>query len=218
MPAKLPGSPSPQGLELSRVVFLSGALPYKQQWRRKVARLPSVWILFVNRRALVVDIHRRRFLAYPMNGGFETPYSGGIQDGVHYFALRVYIEDTDFGGVVYHSNYLCYLERARSDLLRVLGIDQRASFQAGHGVYAVAEINIKYCRPARFDDVLVVTTRLLELGGAACTLSQRIQRGAETLTEATVRVAFIGPDGKPRRQPKDWVKRFHDLQPSPQVL
>lgn len=143
-----------------------------------------------------------------MNADLEKPYAGGFRGKTHYFALRVYIEDTDLGGVVYHANYLRFLERARSDMLRAVGIDQRAALESGQGVYAVAEAQIKYRKPARLDDALVVLTRLLEIHGASCVISQQILRGADLLAEATFTVAFITPDGRPKRQPAEWVQKF----------
>ncbi len=143
-----------------------------------------------------------------MNMEAKTPYQGAIVGHEHYFALRVYIEDTDFGGVVYHSNYLRFLERARSDMLRLLGIHQRAAFEAGEGVYAVAEVRIKYRKPARLDDELVIVSRLEEIRGASCVINQKILRGEELLTDATVTAAFLGAEGRPKRQPAEWVKKF----------
>jgi acyl-CoA thioester hydrolase len=143
-----------------------------------------------------------------MNTEVEQPYRGAFQGSAHYFAVRVYIEDTDLGGVVYHANYLRYLERARSDLLRALGIDQRAAIENGVGVYAIAEMRIKYCRPARLDDELVIVSRIEEIGGACCVIAQTIMRGQETVASATVTAAFITPGGRPRRQPPAWVEKF----------
>ncbi|MCY0634921.1 YbgC/FadM family acyl-CoA thioesterase, partial [Klebsiella pneumoniae] len=77
--------------------------------------------------------------------------------------MRVYFEDTDLSGVVYHANYLRYMERARSDMLRVAGIDQRAAHEAGQGAYVVTDIGIRYAASARLDDDLVVTSRLIEV-------------------------------------------------------
>jgi acyl-CoA thioester hydrolase len=139
---------------------------------------------------------------------FKKPYTGDIQGHAHYFALRVYIEDTDFGGVVYHANYLKFLERARSDLLRLLGIDQRAALELGTGVYAVSEAHIKYRRPARLEDELMVVSKLEDMRGASCVISQSILRGEETLAEATIKVAFLGPEGRPKRQPAEWVEKL----------
>jgi acyl-CoA thioester hydrolase len=146
-----------------------------------------------------------------MNAQLHKPYSGAFIDDAHHFALRVYIEDTDVGGVVYHANYLRFLERARSDLLRVAGIDQRASIEQGKGVYAVAEANIKYRLPAKLDDELVVISRLDEIRGASCVISQKITRGTDLIAEAIVTVAFLTPDGRPRRQPAEWVQKFKNL-------
>jgi acyl-CoA thioester hydrolase len=129
----------------------------------------------------------------------------------HYFALRVYIEDTDLGGVVYHANYLRYLERARSDLLRSAGIDQRGAIENGKGVYAVAEVHIKYCKPAKLDDELVIMSQLAELRGASCVIVQKIMRGHELVAEATVTAAFLNPEGRPKRQPPEWVEKFERL-------
>src|SRR6516225_3066502 len=102
-----------------------------------------------------------------MSTEIQKPYQGAFQGNAHYFALRVYIEDTDLGGVVYHANYLRFLERARSDLLRAAGIDQRGAIETGKGVYAVAEVHIKYCKPAKLDDQLVIVSLLDEVRGAS---------------------------------------------------
>jgi acyl-CoA thioester hydrolase len=139
------------------------------------------------------------------------PYSGAFIGRTHHYALRVYIEDTDSGGVVYHANYLRFLERARSDLLRCLGINQRAALEGGQGVYAVVELGIKYRRPARLDDDLVITTNVDEIGGASAILSQKIQRGTETIADARLTIAFVGPNGRPCRSPADWVRKFKDI-------
>ena len=143
-----------------------------------------------------------------MSTELEKPYAGAFKGDTHYFALRVYIEDTDLGGVVYHANYLKFLERARSDLLRSVGIDQRAALEQGEGIYAVAELHIKYCKPARLDDELLVTSRIKELRGASCVLVQKVLRRGEFLAEATVTVAFLSPAGRPRRQPPAWVQKL----------
>lgn len=143
-----------------------------------------------------------------MNSDLIQPHSGAFIGKSHHFAVRVYIEDTDLGGVVYHSNYLCYLERARSDALRALGIHQRASLEAGLGVYAVAEMRIKYCRPARLEDDVLVVTDIVGLHGACCVVTQKILRGSELIVEATVTLAFISPQGRPKRQPPEWVEKL----------
>lgn len=136
---------------------------------------------------------------------------------MHRFPVRVYFEDTDLSGIVYHANYLRFMERARSDLLRLLGIDQRAAFAAGTGVYAVADMALRFAAPARLDDDLVVETRCLGVGAATVTMDQRIRRGEERLVEARVRAAFLGPDGRPRRQPADWLRLYRALSGSVQA-
>ncbi|MFN3371911.1 MAG: YbgC/FadM family acyl-CoA thioesterase [Sphingomonadaceae bacterium] len=140
--------------------------------------------------------------------------TGIIEGGVHRFAVRVYFEDTDLSGVVYHANYLRYMERARSDLLHVLGIDQRAAHEAGEGAWAVADLAVRYRAPARLGDELLVETRCLKLGAASVEMAQSILRDGMRLTEATVRAGFVAPDGRPRRQPADWLARFSALAPA----
>lgn len=134
---------------------------------------------------------------------------GGVFDGArHLYAVRVYYEDTDLSGITYHANYLRWFERARSDLLRMLEIDQRAAIEAGEGAYAVSEIHLKYLRPARLDDDVMIETLCTELGAASCRMHQRAWRDDELLAEAHLRVGFITPDGRPRRQPAEWRKAF----------
>jgi acyl-CoA thioester hydrolase len=147
-----------------------------------------------------------------MSRELEKPYTGGFIGATHYFALRVYIEDTDLGGVVYHSNYLRFLERARSDLLRSLGINQRDALHTGLGIYAVSDMHIKYRRPARLDDELTILSRLVELRAASCVLDQQIVRGSELIAEAVVTAAFLTPEGRPRRHPPAWRLKFEQIQ------
>lgn len=138
---------------------------------------------------------------------------GGILDGPrHFYAVRVYYEDTDLSGITYHANYLRWFERARSDLLRMLKIDQRAAIEAGEGAWALSEVNLKYLRPARLDDDVVIETTCTELGAASCRMHQiarRLSQGdEEKLCEASLRVGFISLDGRPKRQPADWRAAF----------
>lgn len=146
-----------------------------------------------------------------MSRDIDRPYEGAFVGTTHRFALRVYFEDTDTAGVVYYANYLRFMERARSDMLRALGIDQRAALEAGEGVYAVAEVAIKYRQPAKLNDDLVIVTDLLEIRAATVLIHQRVMRGDEILTDATVTAAFISPEGRPRRQPRAWVETFERL-------
>ncbi|QNN65100.1 YbgC/FadM family acyl-CoA thioesterase [Sphingomonas rhizophila] len=142
---------------------------------------------------------------------FDQPYRGGFAGTEHRFALTVYFEDTDTAGIVYHANYLRFFERARSDMLRAAGIDQRAAIDEGLGAYAVSEMAIKWRRPAKLDDDLVVASRVTNVRAASCTIHQRVMRGQELLAEATVTAALLTPEGRPRRQPADWVERFRSI-------
>ena len=140
-----------------------------------------------------------------------TPYHGHFDGARHLFAVRVYFEDTDFSGVVYHARYLHFMERARSDMLACVGIDQRTVHAAGQGAYAVTEMHIKYRRPAHFDDALVVVSTVEAVRAASCDIHQTVMRGDDILTEAQVTAAFVSPDGKPRRQPAQWVAAFQPI-------
>lgn len=140
-----------------------------------------------------------------------APYHGHFDGTQHLFAVRVYFEDTDFSGVVYHARYLHFMERARSDMLACVGIDQRVVHEQGDGAYAVTEMNIKYRRPAKFDDALVVISTVEAVRAASCDIHQTVMRGPEILTEARVTAAFVSPDGKPRRQPAHWVAAFQPI-------
>ena len=139
-----------------------------------------------------------------------TPHPpGGVLDGArHLYAVRVYYEDTDLSGITYHANYLRWFERARSDLLRLLGIDQRAAIENGEGAYALSEVNLRYLRPAKLDDDVIIETRCTELGAASCRMHQIARRNEEVLCEAGLRVGFITLDGRPRRQPPEWRTAF----------
>jgi acyl-CoA thioester hydrolase len=141
------------------------------------------------------------------------PPSGALDGAVHRFPVRVYFEDTDLSGLAYHANYLKWFERARSDLLRLLGIDQRGAYERGEGVYAVADLAIRYIAPARLDDVLTIETTALELRAASVRLLQRALRQDQPVAEMTVRVGFISPEGHPKRQPDAWRATFTRLIP-----
>jgi acyl-CoA thioester hydrolase len=140
-----------------------------------------------------------------------TPYQGHFDGARHLFAVRIYFEDTDFSGVVYHARYLHFMERARSDMLACVGIDQRTVHAAGQGAYAVTQMLIKYRRPAHFDDALVVISTVEAVRAASCDIHQTVMRGDDILTEAQVTAAFVSPDGKPRRQPAHWVAAFQPI-------
>src|ERR1700751_2654521 len=114
---------------------------------------------------------------------------GEIREGRHQMAVRVYYEDTDFTGIVYHANYLRFMERGRSNYLRLIGADQRSLFEAAEleapgFAFVVRSIAIEFLKPARMDDVLLVTTEPQEVKGASMTLRQKVIREADMLVEA----------------------------------
>ena len=127
---------------------------------------------------------------------------------VHTFSLRVYYEDTDMAGIVYYANYLRYIERARSEAVRDVGIDQLAMKQEGL-VFVVRQMVVDYLLPARFDDVLTIETETTALKGANMQMFQSVKRGDEVVFTADVRVAFMTTDGKPTRYP---AKIRHQLE------
>ena len=140
---------------------------------------------------------------------FPAPPSGLIEGPVHHFAVRAYFEDTDLSGVVYHANYLRWFERARSDFVRLLGIDQRAVNEAGQGAFAVADLSIRYLAPARLDDGVLIETTCTQLRAASLRMHQQAAReDGVLLSTAQLRVGFVAPDGRPRRMPDGWTAAF----------
>jgi acyl-CoA thioester hydrolase len=147
-----------------------------------------------------------------VGGTFGEAQAGAWVGGTHHFPLRVYFEDTDVAGIVYYANYLKYMERARSEMLRSLGVDQRAVLEAGDGVYVVAEAHLKYRRPAKLDDQLIVESKVIEVRAASCVIHQRVMRAGEILVDGRITAAFASADGRPKRQPREWVEKFERLQ------
>mgnify|MGYP000011639140 CR=1 FL=1 len=143
-----------------------------------------------------------------------APPAGRFDGDVHRFALRVYFEDTDLSGVVYHANYLRFMERARSDMLRAVGIDQRAAFESGEGAWAVTDVALRFIAPARLDDALTVESRTRRVRGASVEIAQRIVRDGALLVDAQVTAAFVSPTGRARRMPAGWADAFrHTIAP-----
>lgn len=131
---------------------------------------------------------------------------GEILDGRHHQAVRVYYEDTDFSGIVYHASYLRFMERGRTNYLRLLGADQRALFEetakeAAGFAFVVRRMQIEFLKPASMDDVVEVVTGTLEVKGASVVLHQQITRTGAVLVEAQVQVAFVS-GGRARPIPK----------------
>lgn len=146
----------------------------------------------------------------------DQPTGGRFVGAEHRFPVRVYFEDTDLSGVVYHANYLRWLERARSDMLRLAGIDQRAFHDAGEGAFAVADIRIRYRAPARLDDAVLVISRVTGWGAATVSIHQTVrrvdvERGDVELASAEVTAALVAANGRPRRQPPRWTAIYQRL-------
>ena len=129
--------------------------------------------------------------------------AGRLDGHRHLLPIRVYYEDTDFSGAVYHASYLKFCERARSDCLRLLGIHHHRLDGLG---FVVRRMVCEFLKPARIDDMLEVETRFVELAGARLELEQKVRRGGESLFEARVTAALVDVQGRPRRVPKDMAK------------
>lgn len=137
--------------------------------------------------------------------------AGRIEAGSHVLPVRVYYEDTDFSGVVYHASYLRFMERGRSDFLRLSGV-HHAALDAGDAgerlAFAVRHMEIDFLKPARIDDVLEVVTACVEARGARIVLEQSVRRSATVLVGARVTAAMINAAGRPRRLPADISARL----------
>ena len=145
------------------------------------------------------------------------PLSGTIEDGEHRLMVRVYYEDTDFTGLVYHANYLKFFERGRSDYLRLLGVHHHElNAHEDRLAFAVAHIDIRYLAPARIDDIVTVVTRLALARGAQFILEQACWRGEVKLCEGRINIACIDGNGRPRRLPKAFADALNSPQQTPQ--
>jgi acyl-CoA thioester hydrolase len=137
--------------------------------------------------------------------------AGELTNFGHRLLQRVYYEDTDFTGVVYHARYLHFFERGRTDFLRLTGVHHTELDEGAHGeklAWIVRRMEIDFKSPARIDDVLSIETRTLELSGARITMGQVILRNGQELATAKVEAALVNGEGKPRRFPKDWINAF----------
>jgi len=129
----------------------------------------------------------------------------------NHFPVRVYYEDTDHAGVVYYANYLKFMERGRTEMLRTCGIEQ-SDIQRQYGVvFAVTEVNIRYALPAKFDDMLNVESEVTMLKGARLSFLQKIWRGETLLTEASVHLACMDLNGKAKRIPASIITAFQPI-------
>ena len=141
-----------------------------------------------------------------MTSAQNNSLDGEIHDGRHTQPVRVYYEDTDFSGVVYHASYLRFMERGRTNYLRLIGADHRAMFEQAEKeapgfAFVVRHMSIDFSKPAHMDDVLDIVTVPEEVKGASITLHQKVMRGEDLLVEAHVQVAFVS-DGRARPIPK----------------
>jgi acyl-CoA thioester hydrolase len=142
--------------------------------------------------------------------GHKFPLSGELTDVGHRLVQRVYYEDTDFSGLVYHARYLHFLERGRTDYLRCLGCEQSALLSADEEglVFVVHRMEIDFKQPARMDDIVDILTLTEKAGGAKMVLSQEIRRGDSLLIAAKVVIAVINKHGRPRRLPATIAEKF----------
>ncbi|MEK1854803.1 MAG: tol-pal system-associated acyl-CoA thioesterase [Phyllobacterium sp.] len=137
--------------------------------------------------------------------------AGELTNAGHRLLARVYYADTDFSGIVYHARYLEFLERGRTDYLRLLGVhhSELADGKLGEStVWVVRRMEIDFKSAARIDDILTVETRTAEISGARVKMAQAIKRGDELLISAVVEAAMINSAGRPRRFPAEWIKLF----------
>ncbi len=127
--------------------------------------------------------------------------AGRMDAQTHILPVRVYYEDTDFSGVVYHASYLRFMERGRSDMIRLLGVGHSALAQAPGGplAFVARRIEVDFLRPARIDDVLEIETCREAMSAAVLTLAQRVVRDAQVLVTARVQIVLVGPGGRPQR-------------------
>ena len=137
-----------------------------------------------------------------LNLSDDVPLSGRIVERTHVFPVRVHWEDTDAGGIVYHASYLKFMERGRSEMLRVLGVDQ-SNLKEAHGInYVVTRMEIDFVSPALFDMALHILTTVVRSGPVRLELQQVVANDETVLAKAFVRCAGVGIDGKPRAAPK----------------
>ena len=143
--------------------------------------------------------------------GPSLPISGELTATGHRHLVRVYYADTDFSGVVYHARYLEFFERGRSDFLRLAGVHHTELADGKHGeklVWVVRRMEIDFRGSARIDDILTVDTVTESVSGARIFMAQTLSRDGEVLVAARVEAAIVGPGGRPRRFPKEWVSAF----------
>jgi acyl-CoA thioester hydrolase len=146
----------------------------------------------------------------------DTPSAGRFDGRIHHLAVRVYYEDTDFSGIVYHANYLRFFERGRSDFLRVAGVHHNELAAGAEPMaFAVNKMEIEFLKPARIDDALVVKTAFETMRGPRIFIAQTLEKAGEILVKAQVQVCCISLTGRPRKPPAMLLERLKPfLEPS----
>ncbi len=144
-----------------------------------------------------------------MNAEPHEPTGGWFEGTAHVFPVRVYYEDTDFSGFVYHASYLRFMERGRSEFLRLAGAGHAGMLESSEPlVWVVRRMDIGFMKPARMEQVLSIRTGVLDLAGARMRLDQVVMRGDEALVTAKVEVCIVTLDGRPRRVPDSTRKKL----------
>lgn len=147
----------------------------------------------------------------------HAPGSGWLDGNTHSLPIRIYYQDTDVSGIVYHAQYLHFFERARTEFLRCIGISQKTLDRENPGTYAafaVRDMQLEFLRPAVLDDAITIKTRLAGLKGVSCTIEQEIWRGEVTLVRASLRIVFLSVDLKPKRVPQHMQRLFRAIMTS----
>lgn len=151
-----------------------------------------------------------------MNEKKTAPHVGYFRGSTHVLPVRVYYEDTDAAGIVYYANYLRFMERGRSDMLRLLGIPVAGAEifdgnEPSGTLFVVRRCEVEYLRPARLNDELEVCTSLVNLGGASITMAQNVSRDGTDLVDAVIKIACVAIDGRPKRMPTQIQAAFRQL-------
>jgi acyl-CoA thioester hydrolase len=142
----------------------------------------------------------------------ELPISGKLVDSVYWFPVRVYFSDTDAGGVVYHARYLDYAEHARSEMLRLLGENQREMIRSKGNVFVIRSVQAEFHRPALLDDLLAVRTAVTRCGRTVVQFRQDILRDEQLLCSLQVKAGFVSvQSGRPQPMPQEWRQKISSL-------
>jgi acyl-CoA thioester hydrolase len=145
-----------------------------------------------------MDVHN------PESTGADLPWAGRLDGRIHLLPARVYYEDTDMSGVVYHAGYVRFFERGRSDFLRLIGVHHARLLERTPPLaFAITELDVRFLKAARIDDALLVHTAYDAIAGVRLQIGQHITRGADLIATARVEAVCIDLTGRPRRLPQD---------------